>query len=391
MLHRWIGLGIAAFLALAGVTGAVIAFQDELDAALNPSLFVDPAGADRQPMRITELVAAVEIQLPHAEIFHVPVRHQAGVARVLGVGARIDANTGKRHELAFNDVFASPVDGRVLGTREWGALRVDRSHLIPFIYKLHMSLHLPGRWGTWIMGGVALAWFLDCFVGFYLTLPATRAVTRGKTFWQKWKPAWQIKRSGGAYRASLDLHRAAGLYFWMVLAAVSVSGIYFNLREEVFNPVLALVSPVSPNPTDSLPRPAKRSAAVAIDYDAALSAALRQLPAQSRELSASGVSFLPDLRLYRVTFDHADRATAWFRVRFLQVFIDADTGQARAFHGTDTGTVGDIIAASQFPLHSGQILGLPGRILICVSGLLVAVLSGTGVVIWWKKRSARQE
>ncbi|MNN88395.1 hypothetical protein D3C81_2060750 [compost metagenome] len=43
----------------------------------------------------------------------------------------------------------------------------------------------------------------------------------------------------------------------------------------------------------------------------------------------------------------------------------------------------------QFPLHSGRILGLPGRILISIMGLLVAMLSVTGVVIWWKKRKAR--
>jgi uncharacterized iron-regulated membrane protein len=37
----------------------------------------------------------------------------------------------------------------------------------------------------------------------------------------------------------------------------------------------------------------------------------------------------------------------------------------------------------------GRILGLPGRILISAMGLVVAMLSGTVVVIWWKKRAAR--
>jgi uncharacterized iron-regulated membrane protein len=43
----------------------------------------------------------------------------------------------------------------------------------------------------------------------------------------------------------------------------------------------------------------------------------------------------------------------------------------------------------QFPMHSGRILGLPGRILISAMGLVVAALSVTGVVIWWRKRRAR--
>lgn len=40
-------------------------------------------------------------------------------------------------------------------------------------------------------------------------------------------------------------------------------------------------------------------------------------------------------------------------------------------------------------MHSGRILGLPGRILISLMGLAVALLSVTGVVIWARKRRSR--
>jgi uncharacterized iron-regulated membrane protein len=44
----------------------------------------------------------------------------------------------------------------------------------------------------------------------------------------------------------------------------------------------------------------------------------------------------------------------------------------------------------QFPLHSGRILGLGGRILISAAGIAVAVLSATGLLIWMKKLNARR-
>lgn len=44
---------------------------------------------------------------------------------------------------------------------------------------------------------------------------------------------------------------------------------------------------------------------------------------------------------------------------------------------------------AQFPLHSGRILGMPGRILVSLLGLVVAMLSLTGIVIWAKKRRSR--
>ncbi|MDZ4368099.1 MAG: PepSY-associated TM helix domain-containing protein [Afipia sp.] len=48
-----------------------------------------------------------------------------------------------------------------------------------------------------------------------------------------------------------------------------------------------------------------------------------------------------------------------------------------------------IFLQTQFPLHSGRILGLPGRILISAMGVIVAMLSITGIVIWARKRRAR--
>jgi uncharacterized iron-regulated membrane protein len=53
------------------------------------------------------------------------------------------------------------------------------------------------------------------------------------------------------------------------------------------------------------------------------------------------------------------------------------------------GTAGDLFLQMQFPVHSGRILGIPGRILISAMGLVVAMLSVTGVVIWLRKRRAR--
>lgn len=49
---------------------------------------------------------------------------------------------------------------------------------------------------------------------------------------------------------------------------------------------------------------------------------------------------------------------------------------------------GDIFLDLQFPLHSGRIAGIPGRIFISVMGLAVAGLSVTGVVIWLRRRGA---
>jgi uncharacterized iron-regulated membrane protein len=53
------------------------------------------------------------------------------------------------------------------------------------------------------------------------------------------------------------------------------------------------------------------------------------------------------------------------------------------------GTAGDIFTAWQYPLHSGKAFGGIGRFIIFVSGILLAALCVTGVMIWVRKLRAR--
>lgn len=71
-------------------------------------------------------------------------------------------------------------------------------------------------------------------------------------------------------------------------------------------------------------------------------------------------------------------------------YIDDQTGQLLMTEVPGQGSAGDFFAQLQFPLHSGTIAGLTGRIVIAITGVCVAVLSITGIIIWWRKRGARR-
>ena len=98
---------------------------------------------------------------------------------------------------------------------------------MPFVYGLHMYLAMSGI-GDWILGAVALVWTIDCFVGFYLTLPAGGERSR-KGFFARWKPSWLVKLKSSFYRANFDLHRAAGLWLWAMLLVYAWSSVFFTL------------------------------------------------------------------------------------------------------------------------------------------------------------------
>jgi uncharacterized iron-regulated membrane protein len=63
---------------------------------------------------------------------------------------------------------------------------------------------------------------------------------------------------------------------------------------------------------------------------------------------------------------------------FLGIYLP--TGQA----------AGDAVTTWLTALHMAAVWGLPFKVSMTLMGALVAMLSATGVIIWWKKRKARR-
>ena len=53
--------------------------------------------------------------------------------------------------------------------------------------------------------------------------------------------------------------------------------------------------------------------------------------------------------------------------------------------------LGNKILRWQFPLHNGDALGIVGRWLILITGLVPALLFATGSYLWWKKRRLQRQ
>ena len=223
---------------MAGLTGSILAFDDELDAWLNPDLYLAKrTGALLPPSDLAKAVKAID---PRVVAVCDSSKVLPGESAIVWVSTLHDPKTGEHYDVGFNQVFVEPSTGEILGKRNWGALSVARENLIPFIYVLHYSLHVPGSVGLWLMGLIAIVWIFDCFIGAYLTFP------RARPFLAKWKPSWLIKFGASGHRIVFDLHRAVGLWFWGLLLAIAVSAVYLNLPDQIFRPVVGGVTTLSP-------------------------------------------------------------------------------------------------------------------------------------------------
>lgn len=374
LFHRYVGLALAGFLVMAGLTGAVLAFQRELDAALNPHLFrVESRGA-HLPLEV--LRRRVEARLPEAAVVSIQPPWEANGSALVRVEP---AAPGA--DLSYDEVFVNPVSGAVLGKRLWGACCVERENLVPFLFKLHYTLHAPGAVGLYLMGVVALLWSIDCIVALVLSAP------RGGRKLQGWGRAFSIKPRAALQRRTLDLHRAPGLWLWIVLLVTAVTGVGLNLRDQVFEPVVSAFSPVTP-PFFDRPIPVK-AGPDSLSFDQAVARARAQAAANNRPGTPAYVLHAPALHAYGVALTR--RAAGDPRRGFGPdwYYIDARDGSVRASELAGRGAAGDLVMQSRYPLHTGLVFGLVGQLLICAAGLLTAALSVTGVLLWAAKRRAR--
>ncbi|MBB4518538.1 PepSY-associated TM helix domain-containing protein [Paraburkholderia fungorum] len=382
-LHRWFGIAIALFLFIAGLTGAIIAWDHELDAALNPSFF--KARAAGPALSGLELARRVEAADPRLQVTYLPLTAEPGHTLQMMVLPRTNPATQQPYPLDFNQIAVDPATGAIQGRREWGAVSLAPLNLIPFIYKLHYTLHLPFTGGidtgTWLMGIVGIVWLFDSVIALWLSFPSFKA----------WRKSFAFRFGRGSYALTFDLHRSGGVWIWGLLVIVALTSVSMNLSAPVVRPVVSMFSTLTPDPINNpeilrKPQPGDQ----VLSRERIVRLAEQAGKAQNLTVPPGGVYYAELLHAYGVGFyapgnDHGDLGLGnpW-------MYWDAATGKPLGVQIPGKGTAGDIFMQVQFPLHSGRILGLGGRIVISAMGIAVAGLSATGLLIWLKKLNARR-
>lgn len=366
---------MAAFLVLCGLTGSVLVFREELEGLVAPGLHVAaPAGGLIDPFVLRGMTERA--QPAGVRVDDVQFRVEPGRT----VNLRASDPQGR-----YDEIFVNPHDGRIQGQRLSTAAGVTPGQLLPFLFKLHHSLALPGEWGTLLLGIVSLVWTLDCFVGAWLTWP------RGRPALRKWKPAWQVKWRAGWQRANHDLHRAGGLWLWPVLLLFAWSSVMFNLREPVYRPVMASFFHFDDS-WESVPARAAPLENPRLGWREAHEAARKVMAGMALRhgFAVRGEECLL-LNRRRGVYIYMVHSTLDLRpvTGNTAVMIDADTGEWRGQWLPTGGEAGNTVSNWLGALHMGHVGGLAWRLFVAASGLMVAVLSVTGIVIWARKRRAR--
>jgi uncharacterized iron-regulated membrane protein len=378
-LHRWLGLATAVFLFIAGLTGSIIAWDHELDAWINPELYeVEGAGA---MLPATELARRLEASEPRLSVRYLPLHTEPGETLMVFVEPRVDPATGKPYPLGYDQVALDPRTGAVQGKRAYGAVSMAPLNIVPFLYRLHYTLHLPSvggfATGKWLMGLIAIVWFLDGFVALWISFPS----------WKVWRKSFAYRFKQGSHKLTFDLHRSSGVWAWLLLTVLAFTAISMNLGRELVRPAVNAISTLSPSSFDRKVDPEAGPPELSREQVIELASELgKELGIED---GVAGISYIRARRLFFAGFARPGHEHGDWGLGNARIYLDADTGALVSKSIPGQGSAGDLFMQAQFPLHSGRILGTPGRVLITMLGIAIAMLSATGVLLWARKKRAR--
>lgn len=273
---------------------------------------------------------------------------------------------------AWARVFVDPYRARVTGLRSYGANEWVPSSFMDVVFALHYTLFM-GETGVTLAATAAIGLILSLVTGVIIWWPITG----------QWRQAFVIRRPMTPFRFLFDLHKTVSLYTFVVLGAVLLSGVDMNLNGPYVWAV-QLFSPATRGPAQA-PTSTPVSGLAAIGAERAVAIATASYP----DGVLSGVA-MPDgeTGVYVVGRRQVPGLSAFWSER--QVAIDQYSGAILEVRDPTTRrSAGETFLDWQWPLHSGQAFGWPGRVVVFLSGLACPVIYATGALIWWRKRKAQ--
>ncbi|MHC8301807.1 PepSY domain-containing protein [Pseudomonas sp. ZS1P83] len=359
-LHWFFGISAGLVLALMGITGATVSFQDEILRALNPSV-----------LQVEKQVAGV---LPPVELVE-KIEGASGkkvamlwVETDSGNAARVSFTQPpgeRRGEMRYFDPYTAEFMGDATGQDFFGLM-----------LQLHRFLAM-GDTGRQITGACTLILVFFCLSGLYLRWPRQ---------WKSWR-AWLTldwKKKGRSF--NWDLHSVAGtwcLVFYLLAALTGLSWSY-----EWYNKGLTQLLSDSPQnervrggrgPAPSGPAPTADYAAM---WSSLYSAAGPALSAYNIRMPP--VAGQPATVFYLLSSSPHDRAQN-------QISLDPVSGIVKRHDRYSDKSLKAQLLTSIYALHVGSYFGIVGRIILTITALTMPLFFVTGWLLYLDRRRKKKQ
>ncbi|MDT8406679.1 MAG: PepSY-associated TM helix domain-containing protein [Methylococcales bacterium] len=361
-LHLALALTVGTLFMILGLTGSVNVFMTELEELGLPPVSQAAARADLDRILL-------EVKARHPDKNHGWTLTLPGHDRDYLWLEYLRPKETEGELYAPLRVLVNPNSGEIVSETFWGRT------VWSLIYEIHADL-LLGKFDA-TLGRTALKTI--CFSGLLIIAGLVSGLW---LWWPKqgnFGKALTIKTKTSWARRLYDIHKTAGLAGFILLLVISFTGFAFAYADEIES-VVTVFSDVQARRNRPPPDLSSHGEGAMIGIEQVLTIAARTFPeARPRRIrtpaNAGGV-YAVESRQPGEANDRAPRS---------RVFIDAYSGTILATENPRQFTAGETFMNLLWPLHSGEALGLPGRIIWALSGFLPATLWLTGLLRWRQK------
>lgn len=347
-VHSWAGFVVGIALLVVCLSGAVAVFSPEIDLWANPSLKVEQTGpvSIDAGVALERLSAAAGTDPTKAEYFYLP----GNIHGLYGLPAPTDSAPDR---ILYLNAYTSE-------------LTAPRSnHVNNFLRHLHVRLLIDYS-GRIVVGLIGIAMVVSVITGVLIYKRILRDF-----FTMRWR------KSKGARLTLADLHRLIGVWALLFHFVIGATGAWLGLESYATSWVASVAglpeADEKAKPNVAAPAPPPNVAALIAQTEAAIPGIVPTVIAFDGGTDAAGKTRisgnLPGLVQQGsafVAFDAAGNPTEIYDVR-------EKSGWTRFRYALE-------------PLHYGYYGGLWLKICYLVLGLLPALLSITGALIWFERR-----
>lgn len=365
--HFYAGLFCLPFVLWLAVTGTIYLWKPQIEAAIErPYDHLPVAGARANPDRIAAVALAA---VPGATLhkYVLPRTPEQAVRVIVGAGG------------VETRVYVDPYRGRVLA-RESEAARPMAT-----VSRLHGTL-LAGNPGSWLVE-IAACWAITLLLtGLYLWWPRGRSGQGlGGILWPRWRSGRRI-----FWR---DTHAVAGIWVSVAALALIATGLPWANGWGNYLKAVRAATGTADGPVDWSTGASRamlgdhaEHGGMTMAHRGPAPGELDRVVAAAMPLGLAGPVLVappkPGKDAWTATSDAADRPLRG------SATIDGATGRVLSQKGFAQKHVIDRAIGYGIAWHEGALFGLANQLLNTAITLLLATLSVSGTVLWWRRRRA---
>ena len=346
-LHLWLGIGLAIYFLLMGITGSLLVFGREVDQLRERDIHQVAAVGKAVPLsRVLDGFHKVhpEQQVSYISYPRMPTETYS---------IRESGNTWTQRYTYIN-----PYSGDVAGERTRGGT------FYGFLCFIHFYLGI-GQLGWTLNGYGAILMSVVLMSGLLIWWPTKLG---------QWKTRLGLRRDRGTRVLVHDTHNVTGFYPLLLMLMFTATALVFAFKQPMETFVYTLTGVTKDAPVEPT------STGTHLPIDTLVTIADSAIDGRIQRVNFPQKSGKP--LVVRKEWDN------WNQTRDrVEISLDPVTGKILKIDDSRTWPLGKKVIQLAIPLHFGLIGGLPTRILWVLLGLVPVILTVTGFLQWWYKKT----